>query len=399
MLKQFRVALFLACKYLTRGNRSITLFTIFLLVLVFLQMVLVSAILGGATEKFSELIIEYQTGNVIIEPKEGQEQIGDAHRLTSKIIMLPEVIGVSARLKGAGKISYEDRSMGVTVIGIDPVDENAVTKVHSAIVEGDFISKLDRGEIVLGREISGGYGALMESRSLGGVKVGDSVTVRIGSAEREFRVKGIYTTLFFLVDSSAYLNKEDLEDMLGIEDVAHEIAIKLEPGEDEAEFRKELMEMGITERIRVWQEFAGIIELVTRTISKIGYILNLIGLLVAFVIIFVVIYVNTSNKRRQIGVQKAIGINRGVIIASFVFQAIFYAACGMILGFLTMQYLVTPYTVIHPVRFPVGYIILSVSTREAIFRASLLFLATTLASFIPAYLIAREDLLDLIWGK
>jgi len=398
MLEQFKVALFLAYKYLTRGNRSITIFTIFLLVLVFLQMVLVSAILGGATDKFSELIIDYQTGNVVIEPKEGKEQISDAHRLLSKINALPEVMGMSARIKGAGKISYEDKSMGVTVIGIDPVDENAVTKVNSAIVEGDFISKLDRGEIVLGREISGGYGALMESKSLGGVKVGDRVNLRIGSVDREFRVKGIYTTLFFLVDSSAYINSEDMEDMLGVEDVAHEIAIKLEPGEDEEEFRKELLEIGITERIRVWQEFAGIIELVTRTIGKIGYILNLIGLLVAFVIIFVVIYVNTSNKRRQIGVQKAIGINRGVIIASFVFQAIFYASCGMILGFFTMQYLITPYTVIHPFRFPVGYIILSVSTREAIFRASLLFLATTLASFIPAYLIAREDLLDLIWG-
>lgn len=323
MFEKFKVSLFLAYKYLTGGNKGITIFTIFILTLVFLQLVLFSAILGGATNRFNELMIDYQTGNIVIEPKEDTEYINDAHRLMSKINTLPEVTGVSARIKGVGKIIYEDKGVGATVIGIDPLDENTVTKVGSAIVDGNFISKLDRGEIVLGREISGGYGALMESKSLGGVKVGDTVNLSIGSVDREFRVKGIYTTLFFLVDSSAYINKKDMEDILHVEDKAHEIAIKLNPGEDEEEFRIKLMGIGINEEIRVWQEFAGIIEMLTRTISRISSILNLIGLLVAFVIIFVVIYINTINKRRQIGVQKAIGIGRNVIVASFVLQAIF----------------------------------------------------------------------------
>jgi len=398
MFEKFKVALFLAYKYLTGGNKGITIFTIFILTLVFLQLVLVSAILGGATNRFNELMIDYQTGNIVIEPKEDAEYISDAHRLMSKINALPEVTGVSARIKGVGKIIYEDKSMGATVMGIDSLDENTVTKVGSAIVDGDFISKLDRGEIVLGREISGGYGALMESKSLGGVKVEDKVNLSIGSVDREFRVKGIYTTLFFLVDSSAYINKKDMEDILGVQDEAHEIAIKLNSGEDEDEFRKKLMGIGITEEIRVWREFAGIIEMLTRTISKIGSILNLIGLLVAFVIIFVVIYINTINKRRQIGVQKAIGIGRSVIVASFVLQAIFYASFGMILGFFAIQYLIIPYTIIHPFQLPVGPVILSLSNTEALFRATLLFFATIVASFIPAYKVAREDLLELIWG-
>lgn len=398
MFEKFRVSLFLAYKYLTGGNKGITIFTIFILTLIFLQLVLVSAILGGATNRFNELMIDYQTGNVVIEPKEDTEYISDAHRLMSKINALPEVTGVSARIKGVGKIIYEDRSVGATVIGIDPLDENTVTKVNSAIVDGDFISKLDRGEIVLGREISGGYGALMESKSLGGIKVGDRVNLSIGSVNREFRVKGIYATLFFLVDSSAYINKKDMEDILGVQDEAHEIAINLNPGEDEEEFRKQLMGIGINEEIRVWREFAGIVELLTRTITQIGNILNLIGLLIAFVIIFIVIYINTINKRRQIGVQKAIGIGSNVIVASFVLQAIFYASFGMFLGFFAMQYLITPYTITHPIQLPIGPVILSLSNTEALFRAALLFFATILASFIPAYTVAREDLLELIWG-
>ena len=61
--------------------------------------------------------------------------------------------------------------------------------------------------------------------------------------------------------------------------------------------------------------------------------MNAIGLLIAFVIIFVVIYVNIVNKKRQIGVQKAIGIEQNVIIASFVLQAMLYAGAGVIFGY------------------------------------------------------------------
>lgn len=398
MLQEFRISFFLAYEYLTRGNKGISLFTIFLLTLVFLQLVFFSAILGGVTEKFDSQIIDYQTGNIIIEPKENEEYIEDYDGLLRKINAYPEVIGITARTKGAGKIEYEDREVGATILGIDPDDETTVTKIDSAIVEGDFISKLDRGEIIMGRELSGGYGALMETRSLGGLDVGDTVTLTIGPAQRDFRVKGIYTTFFFLSDSSAYINKADMDEMLGIENRAHEINIKLEPGVDDQEFRTVLQGTGINEKIMVWTEFTGIIEMITSTLSKIRDILNIIGLLVTFVIIFVVIYVNIINRRKQIGVQKAIGIDKNVIIGSFVLQAAFYAFCGIMAGFIVMQYGITPVTNANPLWFPVGFVTLKVSNSEALFRGLLLFVAAIIASFIPTRKLVDKDLLELIWG-
>jgi putative ABC transport system permease protein len=398
MWQNLRVSFFLAYEYLTRGNKGITLFTIFLLALVFLQLVFFSAILGGVTEKFDSQIIDFQTGNVVIEPKEDQEYIEKYDRLLRKINALPEVTGVSARTKSAGKIEYEDKEVGATILGIDPDDENTVTKIDSAVVEGDFISKLDRREIILGRELSGGYGAVMETRSLGGLEAGDTVTVTMGPVQRDFRVKGIYTTFFFLSDSSAYINKADMDEMLGLENKANEICIRLNPGVDEEEFRTELLSLGVNENIRVWKEFTGIIELLTSTLSKIRNILNIIGLLVTFVIIFVVIYVNIINKRKEIGVQKAIGIDKNVIICSFVLQAAFYAFCGIMIGFVIMQYMITPATRAHPIWFPVGFVTLRVSNDEALFRALLLFGAAIIASIIPTRKLVNMDLLELIWG-
>lgn len=401
MLEKAKVSFFLASRSIARGNKGITIFTVFVLALIFVQLVLFSSMLAGVTLKFNELMVNYQTGNVVIEPKEEERYIEDASALQKKIESLPEVVGTSARLKATGNFRYKEKELGGTVYGIDPADEAFVTGLEGAVISGEFLSRPDKGEIILGREVSGGFGALMESRSLGGVEVGDTVELTASGKTREFRVKGIYTTLYFMADSGAYISRADIEDMLDIEgkDLAQEIAIKTTAGTDDYETRMSLLSLGIKENIRTWHEFAGILRLIENTLGLVRNIMNAIGLLIAFVIIFVVIYVNIVNKKRQIGVQKAIGIEQNVIVASFVLQAMLYAGTGVILGYAFVRFGLVPYTISHPVQIPLGAMSLRLDDGEAINRAVLLFLASIVGSVIPAYKLAQKDLLDLIWGK
>jgi putative ABC transport system permease protein len=357
--------------------------------------------LAGVTLKFNELMVDFQTGNIVVEPKTEERYIESASALQKKIESLPQVVGTSARLKTSGNFRFKEKEMGATVSGIDPNDEAFVTELEGAIISGEFLSRSDRGEIILGREVSGGFEALMESRSLGGVEVGDTVDLTVNGVTRQFRVKGIYATRYFMADASAYLSKADLEEMMGIEgkDLAQEIAVKTTAGTDDYETRTALLSLGIKENIRTWHEFAGILRLIESTLGLVRNIMNAIGLLIAFVIIFVVIYVNIVNKKRQIGVQKAIGIEQNVIVASFVLQAMLYAGTGIILGYSFMRFGLAPYTVSHPVDIPLGSMSLKLDNAEAINRAVLLFLASIIGSVIPAYKLAQRDLLDLIWGK
>lgn len=401
MLEKAKVASFLAARTIVRGNKGITIFTVFVLTLIFVQLVLFSSILAGVTVKFNELMVDFQTGNVVIEPGEEEKYITNVGALQKKIESLPEVTGSSARLKKSGSIRYKEKEVGGTVYGVEPDEETFVTAIESAMVNGEFLSRPDRGEIILGREISGGYGALMESRSLGGVEVGDTVELTISGKTREFRVKGIYSTLFFMADAGAYISRADMEEMLGVQDgdLAHEISIKTTEGSDEFETQRALLSLGIKENIRTWHEFAGILRLIESTLMMVRNIMNAIGLLIAFVIIFVVIYVNIVNKKRQIGVQKAIGIEQNVIIASFVLQAMLYAGAGVTLGYILMHFGIVPYTVSHPLQVPLGAVSLELDEFEALNRAVLLFLASIGASVIPAYKLANKDLLELIWEK
>ena len=117
--------------------------------------------LAGVTLKFNELMVNFQTGNVVVEPKEEERYIEDASALQKKIESLPQVVGTSARLKTTGNFRYKEKEIGATVYGIDPADEIFVTGLEDAIISGEFLSRPDKGEIILGREVSGGFGALM----------------------------------------------------------------------------------------------------------------------------------------------------------------------------------------------------------------------------------------------
>ncbi|ETA68146.1 ABC-type transport system, involved in lipoprotein release, permease component [Methanolobus tindarius DSM 2278] len=399
MFEKAKVSFFLASKSILRGNKGIAFFTIIVLTLVYLQLVFFSSMIGGVTMKFNDVLVDYQTGNIVIEPAQDEAYITNVDALSKKIEHIPEVTGVSPRLRLKTSVSYKEKEVGATIYGIDPQEEELVTDFSSAMVEGEFISKLDRGEIVLGREISGGYGAVMQTRSLEDVEVGDIVTVLINGQEMDFRVKGIYSTLFFMSDSSAFVNIADLEDALNADNKAQEIAIKLQDGSDEDVVMNEILSLGIQEEVRSWTEFAGILQIIEGTLSMVRNIFTAVGLIVAFVIIFVVIFVNIVSQKRQIGVQKAIGIEEEVIIASFVLQAMFYAFIAMVIGYSLMQFVITGYTQAHPISAPIGNVSLDLSNSEAVIRAMMLFMAAVLGSLIPSYKMTKRSLLDLIWGS
>ncbi|WP_269851044.1 hypothetical protein [Methanosarcina horonobensis] len=77
MLEKAKVSFFLASRSIMRGNKGITIFTVFVLTLIFVQLVLFSSMLAGVTLKFNELMVDFQTGNVVIEPEEEERYIED----------------------------------------------------------------------------------------------------------------------------------------------------------------------------------------------------------------------------------------------------------------------------------------------------------------------------------
>jgi putative ABC transport system permease protein len=128
-------------------------------------------------------------------------------------------------------------------------------------------------------------------------------------------------------------------------------------------------------------------------------IIGSIGLGVSGVVMFIIIYISVVNKKRQIGILRAIGIKDRLIVFSYMVQALFFAVCGIIIGGSIMRFGVEPYFLNYPLDLALGPVSLAVQSstvRDAVIG---LILAAFLAGVIPVVAITRESIIKAIWGS
>lgn len=399
LLANLKVSSFLAYKSVRRGDIGAIIFTILIITLAFVNITLVYSLLDGVIERAEANVIDLQYGHVVIDPIEEEIFIEDADSLVKKISALPDVTGVASHYLIGSSIFHDDQSVEYKIYSMDPVEEVTVTRLQDYIVDGSFLSKHDTDYILLGNEITGGYNAKFELASLGGVRAGDTVTVRFNNGViKDYRVKGIFNTMDVVTDLRAYISEKEMEDVLGVSGKASEIAIRLDSLGKEDDFMRSLLALGINEKVIWWKDRAGIALSMTRSFVILKSMFGFISLFVAAVTIFIVIYINTVNKRREIGVLKAIGVKDDVIIKSFLFQAMFYTLAGCLLGFFIMMIFINPYFEIRPLKFPIGWVTLNIIPATTFKGLVILVFAAVFSGIVPSWNTTRKKIMKLIWG-
>jgi putative ABC transport system permease protein len=269
------------------------------------------------------------------------------------------------------------------------------------MAEGQYLGDGDTGVIVIGKLVAGHEDKSEDLMpSLGGVTTGDTIDVEFTNGiTHTFRVKGIFETKSYLVDPTVYITWNELESIKGQSvDQATSVLIKTIPGEDEREVKFSLIGMGIQEEIKTWQDLLGkAFAQVVQSYAIINNISTIVSLVIAIVVIFIVIMIKTINNRRQIGILKAIGIHRTIITFSYVFQVTLLSLMGILFGLLIL-FAMNLYFSVYPIVFPDGDIRPAFTVTDLATNAVLLFIASTIAGFLPAWRIAREDIMTAMKG-
>lgn len=399
MLADIKLSLFLAYKSIARGNRGTLILTVFIMSLIFINLAFIGSLLLGLTETMNNQVINTLYGNIIIEPNKNETYISDVYALKQKINGVRGIRGISSQYVIGAALSYKDKSGVWSVRSINPDDEETVTTIHNFMIDGEYLSKQDTGEIMIGKEIAGGYSGDLEHISLGGVRVGDSIDVLFNNGvKRRYRVKGIFGVNFMQSDLLAFVSQKEMESVLGIENRATQVLIKIEDRGNEEKYIKQLLDLGVKEEIKPWPVYAGIVKNLITSIDLIASLISGIGLFVASMMIFIVIYMNTISKRKQIGILRAIGIKESIIINSYIFQAMFIVVCGTAMGLLITLLVIVPIFIEHPMKFPVGYVSLSIVPGEISLSALSLFAVALMAGFVPSWMAVRQTIIDAIWG-
>ena len=402
MIKSFRVATFLALKSIVKGNVGIIVLTIFMLILVTMNLLFVPGLINGATLSMNTILIKTYSGDIIIEPEGDDTVINHVDELIESIESIDGVVAASARNTINAYISFEDERVSCVVIGIEPAREKAVFEVSECLIEGSYLGSRDRGQILLGVQIAGSDREDIElySSSLRHVHAGDKVVVTYGNGiEKQYTVKGIFDTGFIQTDIQAFVTELEFNSVVpNMNNKASSIRVKLEDGTDPDKIIGRIASLRDGLDFQTWDETAGLVESMTESFVLINQILNVVNYLVAGITVFIVTYVDVVNRRRQIGIQRAIGIKSHSITVSYLIRALFYAVAGLIIGILVFKYLVIPVEARHPFEFPFGPAYLITQPSYTVRMAFILLVVSLTAAFIPVWRVMRIKILDAIWG-
>lgn len=407
MITSLRVTGFLAIKSIIKSNIGVTLLTIFILVLITLNLLFVPGLLNGLVVSANDQLINSYSSHLIIGVKGHDVRINHIGNFITRIESISGVAAATARNNIGATIKYKDRQederrINCTIYGIMPEREKKVFEVSDCLVEGSYLEPRDRSYILLGVQLAGRDDESVElyARSLRHAHAGDKVVVAYGNGLiREYKVKGIFRTNFIQTDLQAYISELEFESVVPeIHDTATNTHIRLRNDANPREIMERIKEFGENLDFQTWEQNAGIVNSMTTSFYLINDIMNVVNSLVAGITIFIVTYVDVINRRRQIGILRAIGIKSRPIIYSYLLRALFYVVIGLIMAWLLFIYVIIPLEAENPFYFPFGPVFFDADLPLLGSTAIMLSITSLVAAFIPVWLVMRIKILDAIWG-
>lgn len=414
LLTSLNLGVFLALRQVRRSSIGTTSLIIFVMMLTFLNLVVVRGVLVGLIQSSTDLFKEKYAGDIIISTLPKKTYIENSPSTIEIVKNLPWTRVYSARYVEVGTVegTYKDRVdytedaniANGAFTGVDPVMEQETTDLESMLIAGSYLTPEDTDSILIGANLLKKYlpieapGLLL----LENVDVGDTVRIKINGNLKEMTIKGIIKGKGAFDDRVVMLDSV-LRTLIGRSDYnVDEIAIKIKPDTDVFLVKQALLSTGIGETARVQtseEALPKFLKDIQATFGLLGNAVGSIGLVVASITIFIVVYINAITRRKFIGIMKGIGIDSTAIEFSYILQSVFYALMGVMLGLLILYGFLVPYIDTHPINFPFSDGILVAEYSNTLFRAFLLILATIVAGYIPARIVVKQNTLDSILGR
>lgn len=402
MFNDIKVGLLSATSSVKRGNKKTLAFVIFVLALIFVNLVFLPSMIGGLVGMMTGFMQDYSYGDIVIEPSGDNPYINNADNVLQKVMAVPGVKSATKRLDVGASIQYKQKVVGVTTTGLIPSEEMDVSRYPYIIREGDFLGDLSRDEIIIGAMIAGtGFGSEIYD-NLGEVKPGSLVDVTFSNGvKKTYKVKGIMEGTFELIDLNALIHYKEIESVYGLNgDKATSIVIRINNPGEENKIKSKIIDAGVNEKVFTWGDKADtLIRQAMESINLIDVVSKYISLIVGAALILIIVYINVLNRKKEIGILKAVGISPISIVISYAFISMFYVSMGIIAG-LVLYTILMIYFTINPVVFyetiqivpkiQIGLIIQSIITMMVM---------SVIAGVIPAWRVSKESILKAIWGR
>ena len=293
------------------------------------------------------------------------------------------VIAVSPQIRGSDFVERGQAVSPVGLIGTMPGKLSVIAEIGGAIVDGS--SNLPPDGILLGSVLA---------RDLG-LRVGQVVQLTSDRGRsRSFRIGGIFTLGIASADrQSIYINFTTARALFDLPTGISRIEVKVQPATDAA---------GVAEHLRrstglkatAWTEdnqqlFKGL-DAQART----GIIIKAFSLVTIIVGIASAMLLSIVRRQSEIGIMRAMGASRGLVISIYVLEGTLIGIVGAITGALAAWLALLPLPPVSAVT--IGDLPIDRQQGDFLLAIALTTLAAMLASILPARRAARIDPVEAI---
>ena len=417
-------SLFMALRYLKPKRTFLSIITLISVLGVMLGvtvLILVISVMTGFDRELRQKVIDFDA-HILVS---SEDILRDWRALKQKIDRVPGVVATAPYVQGPVIVEFQNRRLAPLIRGIDPREEEKVIPLRKFITYGKL--DLEGDSAVLGIELAqklgvtvgdkvtiyspGNVGQILESiKKLESAK-GDEEKKAIDQLRdvilpKELNVTGIFQTGHYLHDSEFLLVPVYIgQELYGLGDALHGITVRTDNPYGAERVKREI-EKFLTppEYAQTWIDMnRQYFEAVRLERTVMFFLLFFIVVVAAFGIMSTLITV-TVQKRREIGIMKALGANLAQIIWVFLGQGtivgLFGTLTGLGLGMTLIRYrnefshwLASTF---HIEVFPREVYQFSSIPAEVIPRdVSIIcisaFLICSFAALIPAYFAARLD--------
>ena len=245
---------------------------------------------------------------------------------------LPEVTAVSPMVSGSGLALRGEAAQAIALMGVELERYDRIINLRTKVVSGT--ARLAPGEAMIGRELAADLG----------VRVGDRFSIQTGTLTDSVRVTALVDLgVKDLNRRTVFVPLRAAQNMLGLPGGATVLDLTVRDVWQAQRLASDLVRR-YPYKVESWQDNNAQLVSALNAQSVSTAIIRGVVLLVVVLGISSVLVVSVVQKRREIGILRAMGTTRAQVLRIFLLQGALVGALGSVLGLVLAVTLIAVFT-------------------------------------------------------